>query len=194
VAVFVRPFKLFLHVWFGRQAAASASILGREASNSGNKKFYLQIDGVGQKPPQLVHLTCIFALAGIRHASSRGRAANCRPSEVMPAASRPRLDMKLYQLRENSLRTGPRRPFGYQIKMARCRAMRNLRPGFHGGSGRKLFHHIHFARLSSQLSKHRCARRREGPVQVSGQSAISPVAITANGKPPPPNRWQSCFS
>src|SRR5262249_23868627 len=30
-------------------------------------------------------------------------------------------------------------------------------------------------------------------VTVFGQSAISPVATTANGKPAPPNRWQSCF-
>jgi len=53
---FRKAFKLFLHVnSVGRRRFGQH--LRQRSIQSGNKKFCLQIDGVDQKPPQLVHLT-----------------------------------------------------------------------------------------------------------------------------------------
>src|SRR5689334_11241297 len=62
---FCKAFKLLLHVSsvdrrrFGQH-------LRQSSLQSGNKKFRLEIDCVGQKAPQLVHLCCVLRLQKLR--------------------------------------------------------------------------------------------------------------------------------
>ena len=58
---FRQAFKLLLHVAsFGRRRFGQH--LRQSSFQSGNKKFYLKIDGIDQKPAQLIHLNCILRL------------------------------------------------------------------------------------------------------------------------------------
>src|SRR5215217_7273910 len=76
---FRQAFKLFLHVnSVGRRRFGQH--LRQRSVQSGNKKFRLQTDGVGEEAPQLVNLTCILRLykLGARVPGARLSTANAQ--------------------------------------------------------------------------------------------------------------------
>ena len=101
----------------------------------------------------------------------------------------PRFDTKLTSLGKLSS-NGPRRPFGYQMKWPMPSDAKSS-PWFHEVSPEIVPPHSFCQTLFPIFNASLCESVK--PCASSGQSAISPVATTANGKPAPPNRWQSCF-
>ena len=101
----------------------------------------------------------------------------------------PRLDTKLTNFGKLSS-NGPCLPFGYQMKWPMPSDAKSS-PWFHEVRPEIVPPHSFcqtlFPTFKASLfeSAKACA--------ISGQTAISAVAITANGKPPPQNRWHSCF-
>ena len=101
----------------------------------------------------------------------------------------PRFDTKFTSFGKLSS-NGPRRPFGYQMKWPMPSDAKSS-PWFHEVSPEIVPPHSFCQTLFPIFNASLCESVKA--CASSGQSAISPVATTANGKPARPNRWQSCF-
>jgi len=101
----------------------------------------------------------------------------------------PRLDTKLTSFGKLSS-NGPRRPFGYQMKWPMPSDAKSS-PWFHEVSPEIVPPHSFCQTLFPIFKASLCESVKA--CASSGQSATSPVATTANGKPAPPNPRQSCF-
>jgi len=101
----------------------------------------------------------------------------------------PRLDTKLTSFGKLSSK-GPRRPFGYQMKWPMPSDAKSS-PWFHEVRPEIVPPHSFCQTLfpTFKASLFESVKACAG----SGQSGISPVANSANGKPRRPNRWHSCF-
>ena len=99
-----------------------------------------------------------------------------------------RFDTKLTSFGKLSS-NGPCRPFGYQMKWPMPSDAKSS-PWFHEVSPEIVPPHSFCQTLFPIFKASPCESVMA--VTMFGQSAISPMATATNGKPAPPNRWQSC--